>query len=295
MLTSLTPDLSYRLGLRIGDISLQLDSFQVWQEEPAFRPFMAATPNPDFRAVFRQADTLPDIPAAVIHEDKCYRVHPAGNGRYLRSFFDAPRDMTPYAVAEYDYDRGEILISCLPKGAHCVSQLHNSFFHIDFEAMLLSRQRLCLHAACVNTVSGGLLFSGPSGIGKSTQADLWCRFRNAKLINGDRPILSRGASGWLAWGSPFAGSSRCHINESCPAAAIVILQQGKQCALEPLKPAEAFRAVWSGLTVHSWDKQYVEEAIQLTMELIGSVPVFRYTCTPDSHAVDYLEQALAAR
>lgn len=280
------------MDLEISGLSISMQSFLPWEQEAAFVPFVKESASPDFQVVFREAERLPEIPGAVVHEDECYRVHPDGKGGYLRSFFDAPRDLTPYAVAEYNYESGQILVDCLPKGARCVSQLHNSFFHIGFEALLISHRRLCFHAACVDTPLGGILFSGPSGIGKSTQAGLWCACRGAKQINGDRPILSRESTGWRAWGSPYAGSSGCHINESCTVSAIVVLQQGDHCALRPMNPSEAFRAVWSGLTVHSWDKKFVEQALDLTEDLIGTVPVYRLTCTPDENAVVCLEEAL---
>ena len=282
----------YRLDLEIAGISISLRSCLPWEQEPAFAPFVKESVNPDFQVVFHRTDVLPQIPAAVIHDGECYRIHPDGRGGYLRSFFDAPREYTPYAVAEYDYESGRIRVECLPKGDRCVSQLHNSFFHIGFEAMLLSRLRLCFHAACVETSFGGILFSGPSGIGKSTQANLWCGCRGAKQINGDRPILSKEESGWRAWGSPYAGSSGCHVNESCRVGAVVMLQQGECCALRRMNPSEAFRAIWSGLTIHSWDKAFVEQAFDLTTDLIQNVPVYRFTCTPDENAVQFLEEEL---
>ena len=284
--------MNYRLDLEIAGVPLAIHSFQKWADEPHFLPFVKETVIPDYTVIFRQAESLPEIPDAVIHEDECYRVHPDGRGGYVRSFFDAPRDYTPYAVAQYDHAGGRIQIDCLPKGAHCVSELHNSFFHIGFESILIHKERLCFHAACVDTGLGGILFSGPSGIGKSTQAELWQKHRGAKLINGDRPILSRDNSRWRAWGSPYAGSSKCHVNESCPVAAVVLLRQSPTCRLQRLPAAEAFRGVWSGLTMYSWDKQFVEKAFDLTMELIKTVPVFEFCCTPDQAAVEFLEREL---
>ena len=286
------PEPMYWFDLEIAGVSMSVHSFQHWEEEMLFLPFVKRTEVPDYQVVFRQTDTLPKIPDAVIHEDECYRVHPDGKGGYLRSFFDAPRDLTPYAVAEYDHTNGTVQIDCLPKGSHCVSELHNSFFHIGFEAMLIHKKRLCFHAACVDTPLGGILFSGPSGIGKSTQAELWCSYRGAAQINGDRPILSKEKAGWLAWGSPYAGSSKCHVNKNCRVTAIVILQQANECSLQRLRHTEAFGAIWAGLTIHNWDKWFVEEAVDLTMELIRTVPVFRFCCTPDERAVEYLEQQL---
>lgn len=280
------------ISVSISNITIQLDTEQILPENREFSPFLTRRAEPDYRAVFRRVDALPPIPEAVVYEDNCYRVHPDSKGGYMRSFFDAPREQTPYAVAAYDYPNGNIQIDYLQKGAHCLSELHNSFFHLGFEAMLIHRQRLCLHAACVQTGLGGILFSGRSGVGKSTQAALWCQYRGARQINGDRPILSKVDGGWLAWGSPYAGSSRCHVNESCPVTAIVMLRQADECSVRRLTPPEAFRAVWAGLTMHSWDEKFVEKACDLCLELISSVPVFEFSCTPDEQAADHLEQVL---
>ena len=284
--------MDHRLDLEIAGISLSLRTFQAWKPEQAFLPFEKPAENPDYTVIFREVEALPPLCETVLHEDECYRVHPDGKGGYVRSFFDAPRDFTPYGVARYDHQAGLIEIDCLAKGALCVSEVHNSFFHLGFEAILAHRGRLCLHASCVDTPLGGLLFSGPSGIGKSTQAALWQTHREAKLLNGDRPILSCEDGKWFAWGSPYAGSSKCHINERCSVSAIVMLQQAEACSLQRLSLPEAFRAVWSGLTLHSWDKAVVEKASALAIELIHTVPVYRFACTPDGHAVDFLEREL---
>jgi hypothetical protein len=249
-------------------------------------------PVPDYQVTFRLTDMLPQIPSEVIYEGECYRIHPDEKKCYLRSFFDAPRETVPYAVAEYDWENGQIRIGCLAKGTHCISDIHNSFFHIDFESLLMRRRRLCLHAACVDTPLGGILFSGPSGIGKSTQAQLWCTYRGARQINGDRPILSMDTGQWLAWGSPYAGSSWCHLNENARVRAIVILKRGRSCHIRRLNTPEALRAVWAGLTIHSWDKNFVEQALDLTMDLVRDVPVYSFTCTADENAVQYLEEEL---
>ena len=54
---------------------------------------------------------------------------------------------------------------------------------------------LVLHSAYIVTRQGeGILFSGPSGIGKSTQAALWQRYGAAQTVNGDRALVR---PGWL--------------------------------------------------------------------------------------------------
>lgn len=282
----------HRYCLSLAGITVAMEADQALIVSKEFAPFLRETENADFFASFRCVPRLPAIPETVLHEDDCYRVHPDGRGGYLRSFFDAPRDLTPYAVAAYDYENHKIQIDYLEKGAHFVQKMQNAIFHLGLESLLLQENRLCLHASCVQTHLGGILFSGRSGIGKSTQSDLWCRHRGATLINGDRPILSIADDGWLAWGSPYAGSSRCHIPESCPVSAIVMLRQDDACSLRRLTQPEAFRAIWSGLTMNSWNEKLTERAVELTIQLIDTVPVLEFGCTPDARAVDFLEGEL---
>lgn len=195
-------------------------------------------------------------------------------------------------MSTWDLENNQVYVECLSSYGQHISEVQGCFYLLGLEKALLKYNRLCIHASCVDTELGGILFSGVSGIGKSTQAELWCRCRNARQINGDRPILAQSEEGWRAWGAPYAGSSRCYVNDCCNVSAIVMLRQEKQCSLRRLDSSEAFREVWKGLTIHSWDKSFVEKALDLTMDLIASVPVYAFGCTPDEAAVDYLEREL---
>ena len=283
---------SHQYSFSIAGVSVRLETEQCFAEDENFLPFFSEEGKPDYLVRFRRVSQLPSIPDTVLYADLNFRIHPDGRGGYLRSFLDSGKDPAPYAVTTYDFPRGILTVDYLQDGIRHFSGINNSFFHLGFEAMLIRKDRLCLHAACVDTPLGGILFSGPSGIGKSTQAGLWCQYRGAEQINGDRPILSREPDGWLAWGSPYAGSSRCHVNKSCPVTAIVMLRQAPQCSLRRLNQAETFRAVWSGLTMNSWDAEFVATACDLTMALLDAVPVFEFSCTPDEQAVNCLDQGL---
>lgn len=253
----------------------------------AFRPFLTGRGG-GYTGRFRRVDRLPAFDDRVIAAGNCYRVHPGG----LRSFFDPPRELTPYALVRTDHDARLVEVRYLDKGAHCVSQMDNSFFHLGFEGLLIRHDRVCFHASCIRTDRGGILFSGPSGIGKSTQADLWRKYRGAGLINGDRPILQRTEAGFLAWGSPYAGSSRCFVNDSVPVTALVFLAQERENRIRRLGPGEAFRRIYSGLTVYSWDREFMERACGLAAELAEGTPCYELGCRPDVSAVECLEGRL---
>lgn len=279
-------------SFRIAGVEIRLESDRVLEVTEEFAPFLEEILAPRYRAVFHRVEELPSIPSEVTMEGCCHRIHPDGRGGHQRSFFDPPRDLEAYSLVTYDFASGSIDVPYLEKGSLCVSELSNCFYHLGLEEIMLREDRLCFHAACVSTEHGGLLFAGPSGIGKSTQAQLWCDHRNARLINGDRPILSLENGKIVAWGSPYAGSSRCYRNESCRVRAIVLLQQGTVCSIRKLERAEAARRVYAGMNVHTWDRSYAAKALDLTMDLVTQIPVYELSCTPDKDAVTILENVL---
>lgn len=278
--------------LLIAGIRFQLESDYPLVKSREFEPFFTDTIEQEIHAVIRKAGQLPDVPENVMSVDAHYKVVLDNQGNTYSFFFENAEKPIYYAAAACDASGKEIVVEYLESHRPYIADVKRSFFHLGFASILLHRNKLCLHASCVDTPLGGILFSGVSGIGKSTQAELWCRYRGARQINGDRPILSKEGQTWLAWGSPYAGSSKVYVNDSCPVSAIVLLKQAKACSLRRLSPSEAFRGVWAGLTIHSWDAAFVEKASALAVELIQTVPVYEFSCTPDETAVVYLEQIL---
>lgn len=256
-----------------------------------FQPFCSEK-KPEYVVRFCEVEELNPFPRKWVYKGRSYAVALDGCGEYRRMFFDAKRAEKPYAIARYDWADKQITVEYLPEKREYVSAIDSCFFHIAWESLLMHEQRIMLHASCVDTPYGGMLFSGPSGIGKSTQAELWCRFGGGRLLNGDRVVISHVNKEWLGYGSPYAGSSRCYVNESCPIAAIIILKQGSSCSIRRLGTTDGFRGIFSGLTVNSWDRKFVEFACNFAETAAGQLPVYELTCTPDENAVRILENKL---
>ena len=271
----------------IAGIPISMETERELPMTEPFRPF-ATDADPVYRGRFHIVEELPAYDPAVLHTGTCYNVHPGAD----RTFFDAAYETTPYALARTDHGARIVDVAYQERCTHCVSQLDNSFFHLGFEGLLIRHDRVCFHASCIRTELGGILFSGPSGIGKSTQAKLWCDHRGAELINGDRPILQRREGDFLAWGSPYAGSSMCHVNDAVPVSALVFLAQAKENRIRRMGGGEAFRHIYAGLTMYSWDRFFVERAVDLAMELASRVPCYELACLPDVSAVECLEGRL---
>lgn len=73
---------------------------------------------------------------------------------------------------------------------------------------------------------------------------------------------------------------------------MVILKQGKENCIRKAKPMEAFKALYSEITVNSWNKNDVETIIKLVETFIKEVPIYILSCLPNKEAVDLLKKEI---
>lgn len=258
-----------------------------------FRPFQCEkVKSYDYEVTFHQVDQLPVVTEPECYNELAFGVGQDAGGCYFRRFRNVNQDGQVYAVAYYEWEKRSIEVRYLSCGSENLNQSDNCFFHIAWETILQLEKCMILHACAVDTPYGGILFSGRSGIGKSTQGDLWCRYENAFIINGDRPILKKENGIWYAYGAPYAGSSRCHKNVNVPIRAIVMLKRGENSIVHKLNPAEAFRKVYAGMTISTWNPECVEISCDLALSLTSEISVYEMQCTPDQQAVERLKQSL---
>lgn len=168
----------------------------------------------------------------------------------------------------------------------------NIFSMVGFEYLLNLKSAIILHSSQILYNGKSILFSAPSQTGKSTQADLWVKYENSELINGDRSAIRKVDGVWTSYGLPYAGSSDIYKNIASPIAAIVILRQGKKNEIRKATKIEAFKYLYSETTVNLWDEEFINRTSNIIEGLINEVPVYMYYCLPDKSAVDKLKGVL---
>lgn len=188
---------------------------------------------------------------------------------------------------------GNVTIGVLPAYLSYFEGSSGIFNRIGLETLLLRHRGVLLHASLIEYNDKAIAFVGPSGVGKSTQADLWRTHVGARILNGDRAALRQTADGWTAYGSPYAGSSGIYCDASAPLRGVVVLQQGQENRLTPLSVEKAFRCVYPETAIHHWDARFVTDATDLCLTLLAQVPVFMLECLPNEDAVRTLQKGLA--
>ncbi len=158
--------------------------------------------------------------------------------------------------------------------------------------MLAEHGRVVLHSSYIITQRGeALLFSAPSGTGKSTQAELWRSYAGARVINGDRALV-KAENGVTANGILFSGTSGISENVTAPLRAIVLLRQSEKNEIRSVSGKEAFMRLLPQCSYYPDEEENLRIVTGILAEIISAVPVYDFGCVPDESAVSALSEVL---
>lgn len=143
---------------------------------------------------------------------------------------------------------------------------------------------LLFHASLVDFNGSGVLFIGPSGVGKTTQAQLWNKYLSADIINGDKAFVRKINNTFFGCGLPWKGSSEYCLNKDIPLKGIVVLQQSESNKITKLDLLSAERVLPHTFIPH-WDGEAVAKTLDTFDLLVHTVPVYALECRPDEDAV----------
>lgn len=146
-------------------------------------------------------------------------------------------------------------------------------------------QTLFLHASVIDWQGQGVAFVGPSGIGKTTQAELWHEFEQADIINGDKAFIRISDDDAYIYGSPWKGSSSYCINRRVPLKGIVVLGKSNINSLRRIDLIEAVEKFVPHVFLPHWDENCMEYALATIDRLLNCVPIWLLECRPDKEAV----------
>ena len=171
-----------------------------------------------------------------------------------------------------------------PESALALAAICSRFSYFD---------TVLVHSAVVDYQGQGVLFVGPSGIGKTTQAELWARHMGAQIINGDKGLLRRFPEGEIvACGLPWKGSSPYCLNRNVPVKAVVALRQSRENRIRRLRPLECMEFFLPHIFLPHWDEECMNRALDTASDFIEQLPIYLLECRPDQEAVGLTAQTI---
>lgn len=272
----------------IAGVKLKVTSSdeRMYTDSDVLTPYLSNTQKYDYSFEYKLCDELPAPVEKETVKLGNVRVFSSSDGeqRYYGDITESWQGAS-LCVALYN-DRGEVFIK---RGQFTKSITpHHVLDSIMLEHLITLKQGVLLHASFIKWDGRAVLFTAPSGVGKSTQARLWCESENAILVNGDKAAVFKDQ----ICGVPFSGSSGVQLNESAPPCAIVYLTQAKENTIKRLYGREAFVRIWEGCVVNLWNEKDTDIAIKTVNDIISNIPVYQLACTKDGSSVQFLKENL---
>lgn len=149
---------------------------------------------------------------------------------------------------------------------------------------IIQHGRFFLHASAVVCGGGAYLFSGPSGIGKSTHTAMWQKlFPGIQILNDDKPVIWPEKGKISAWGTPFSGRTDLQRNLGVPLMGICFLKQARENRIRPVAETEALALILNN-TWRPKDDKTMNLLLNGIQQVVEEIPIFELSCTTDPEA-----------
>lgn len=212
--------------------------------------------------------------------------------RYYHTYNYIPHSMTE------EFSKSKYTIHLLNEFKKYISDNEvNQYFFPDLmhlDRVLIDDGFFVLHSSYIEVNGIAILFTARSGGGKSTQAELWKKYKGARIINGDKSIIGKKNNEWYVYGIPFSGSSKDCLNESYPLKAIVILSKASENNLVEIG-VRGFQMLLSQIIINRWDREFCSTIMDSVGNMCSEIPIYHYSCTKESDAVEVLYNELLKR
>ena len=176
-------------------------------------------------------------------------------------------------------------------------------FHAIRHFFLFFAQRqgfFAIHSASILYRDQVWLFSGHSGMGKSTHTNLWKEQFGTEIINGDLNLIGwsngeqtnigqsvdkPGSKGHpIVYGMPWCGTSGIASTKSYPLGGIVLLGRSDNDHFESLTNDQKIVRVMQRMISPVWTEDMLETNLKCSAKLAKEVPIYYLLCTKEPSA-----------
>jgi len=222
-----------------------------------------------------------------------FEMHPSTNGwMFITKEYKENGQLRPRQVLECNKDYSEMVLFTMEVEEQKEILERKIHYFLSFKTMvritvgagIVFAKGLSIHASLVEKDGYGVLFVGPSGMGKSTQANLWEKYQGARTINGDSPMIYEKDGEWFAAGVPWDGKDLIYIQRNVPIKAVIVLEQAKENEINKMSVTQAMSVLLQQVMHPIWDDKAMDMVAGLAFECASKVPFYYLKNLPNEDA-----------
>ncbi len=206
------------------------------------------------------------------------------------NFFEDAQLLEAFSLI--DFEHNTIVTTLIPREPEEIISIDPLFHPLGSLIMVVLANHtggLLIHASGVNDNNRGLLFTGVSGIGKSTMAGLWER-AGATVINDDRLWLHKMAGVWYIFNTPMMQYAQ--EPAMAPLNGIFLLKQAPKNGLKKISGVSAAMRFMANGIQHFYDKAMTAQHLERVLDITAQVPIYDCGFKPDGEIVGEIKRSL---
>ena len=174
----------------------------------------------------------------------------------------------------------------------CDETLKTDVFHAIRLLYLFLAQKhhmAAIHSASILYQDKIWLFSGHSGMGKSTHTALWNKLYQTPLINGDLNLLAFEGDTPVVHGIPWCGTSGIYDTKTYPLGGIILLDRAPTDYITELSADIKQLLVLQRLISPNWTAELFDMNLDLVKNITEKVLICTLHCTKEDSAAEVMK------
>lgn len=272
--------------VRIAGVSMEVDATNESYFHQRFSAYACSLDEPPaVRVISRVVDCI-DLPAG---EEICNvrggKILRLPDGRMCR-YEVAPENGQLTFLARYTPDFSQVEMEVCPVRFAWAQEYEYMYVGTAFANQLEMLGGSTLHGSAISYRGEGVIFSAPSGTGKSTHTALWkqCFKDDVVFVNDDRPAIRVVDGVPMMYGTPWSGKTALNNPLAVPLKAIVFLERGNENSVSRLGFTESMLLLGGQMAKPYYDAALGGKVVDLMATLAQTVPIYRLICNMDPAA-----------
>lgn len=253
--------------------------------EKYFRRFACEGGEADQRAEVMPCRPLATQNGRVLVRSGDFLLMEAGEGYIM--LFPAFPDIYEMHVSR---DGSLCRVCCSPEMSE--EEQEHIFHALRFAFLVLAQSRglAVVHSSSLLYGNRAWLFSGRSGTGKSTHANLWRDAWGTELLNGDLNCLGLKEDKVWVYGIPWCGTSGIATPETYPLGGVAFLKQWKENLVQELTEAEKACQLAMRMITPTWTAEMLKQNLVLAERIVRRCMAARLLCTGEREAAEVMRR-----